>query len=108
MQLAERSPPVSAMSSPAHTPQRDQRRLNVFFYGLFMDPELLVGKGIHPAEIRLAVVPGFVLRIGARAALVPTPGGEVHGVLMNLSHADLSGCTLSPASRRIGLSRSSP
>jgi hypothetical protein len=67
----------------------DQRRVNVFFYGLFMDHELLDGKGLRPSDIRLAAVPGFVLRIGARAALVPTPTGEVHGLLMKLSHADL-------------------
>ncbi len=65
------------------------RRLDVFFYGLFMDPQLLDGKGIRPVDIRLAAVPGFALRIGARAALVPTPVGEVHGVLMKLSQADI-------------------
>jgi hypothetical protein len=68
----------------------DQRRLDVFFYGLFMDSQLLEGKGIRPVDIRLATVPGFSLRIGTRAALVPTPAGEVHGVLMKLSHADLA------------------
>jgi len=67
----------------------DQRRLDVFFYGLFMDDQLLDGKGIRPVDIRLAAVPGFVLRIGARAALVPAPGSEVHGVLMKLTHADI-------------------
>ena len=63
--------------------------LEVFFYGLFMDPQLLEAKGVHAVDARLATVPGFRLRIGARAALVPTPGAEVHGVLMKLSHADL-------------------
>lgn len=67
----------------------DPRRLDVFFYGLFMDPQLLDSKGIRPVDIRLAAVPGFALRIGARAALVPTPAGEVHGVLMKLSQADI-------------------
>jgi hypothetical protein len=67
----------------------DQRRLDVFFYGLFMDDQLLSGKGVRPVDIRLAAVPGFVLRIGARAALVPTPEGEVHGVIVKLSHADI-------------------
>jgi hypothetical protein len=67
----------------------DHRRLDVFFYGLFMDPQLLEAKGIHPVDVRIAAVPGFVLRIGARAALVPAPRGEVHGVLMKLSHADI-------------------
>lgn len=67
----------------------DQRRLDVFFYGLFMDPQVLESKGLKPLGVRQAAVPGFELRIGARAALVPTPGGQVHGMLMKLSHADL-------------------
>jgi hypothetical protein len=67
----------------------DQRRIDVFFYGLFMDQELLRSKGIEPNDVRLAAVSGLKLRIGARAALVPSPEAEVHGVLMKLSHAEL-------------------
>jgi hypothetical protein len=67
----------------------DHRRLNVFFYGLFMDPQLLGTKGVHPLDVRIAAVPGFMLRIGARAALVPAPRGKVHGVLMKLFHAEI-------------------
>jgi hypothetical protein len=67
----------------------EHRRLEIFFYGLFMDPQVLEAKGIHPVDARLAAVPGFKLRIGARAALVPTPGGAVHGVLMKLSHGEV-------------------
>jgi hypothetical protein len=67
----------------------EQRRFDVFFYGLFMDAELLEAKGIHPVDVRRAAVAGLRLRIGARAALVPTPGAEVHGVLMKLSHAEV-------------------
>jgi Gamma-glutamyl cyclotransferase, AIG2-like len=65
------------------------RRLDVFFYGLFMDLQVLEAKGIHPIEIRIAVVPRYSLRIGTRAALVPDPAAEVHGVLMKLSHSEL-------------------
>jgi len=65
------------------------RRLEVFFYGLFMDPQLLAAKGIQPVDARVAAVPGFELRIGARAALVPAAAAEVYGVLMKLSHSDL-------------------
>jgi hypothetical protein len=65
------------------------RRVDVFFYGLFMDHRLLEGKGIQPGDVRVAAVSGFRLRIGARAALVPAPAAEVYGVLMKLSHADL-------------------
>ncbi len=67
----------------------EPKRLEIFFYGLFMDPEVLEAKGVHPVDVRPAAVSGLRLRIGARAALVPMPGGEVHGVLMKLSHADV-------------------
>jgi Gamma-glutamyl cyclotransferase, AIG2-like len=67
----------------------EARRIEVFFYGLFMDQELLKGKGIQPIDVRLAAVSGLRLRIGARAALVSAPDAEVHGVLMKLTHAEL-------------------
>jgi Gamma-glutamyl cyclotransferase, AIG2-like len=65
------------------------RLLDIFFYGLFMDANLLRDKGIRPLDIRLAAVSGFALRIGARAMLVPAPADKVHGVLMKLSHDDI-------------------
>ena len=70
-----------------------------------MDRQVLEGKGIHPIEVRVAAVPGYSLRIGARAALVPDPAAEVHGVLMKLSHSDLDQVPLSPAFRRIDQSQ---
>ncbi|MGH9804203.1 MAG: gamma-glutamylcyclotransferase family protein [Candidatus Acidiferrales bacterium] len=61
------------------------RRADVFFYGLFMDEELLRAKGLEPEGGELAAVDGFALRIGRRAALVPAPGGRVHGVVFSLT-----------------------
>ena len=61
--------------------------------------KLLEAKGVHPTDIRLAVVSGFVLRIGARAALVPTPASQVHGLLMKLSHADIEKLYAEPSVR---------
>lgn len=75
------------------------RRIDVFFYGLFMDQELLEVKGIHPTDARIAAVSGLRLRIGARAALVPAPDAEVHGVLMKLSHAELETLYSEPSVR---------
>jgi hypothetical protein len=46
------------------------RRIPVFFYGLFMDAELLRAKGTAPGGIQQASVPGFALRIGQRATLI--------------------------------------
>lgn len=66
------------------------RRVDVFFYGLFMDEELLRAKGLEPNGAELAAVDGLTLRIGQRAALVPTPGGRVHGVVYTLTVSELT------------------
>ena len=63
--------------------------IDVFFYGLFMDGDLLRAKGIAPANIRNVSVPGYTLRIGQRATLVRNPGARVYGTLMELSHEEI-------------------
>jgi hypothetical protein len=63
--------------------------IDVFFYGLFMDEALLRTKGITSPNLRVGSVPGFQLRIGNRATLVPIPGERVFGVIASLSHAEL-------------------
>lgn len=40
---------------------------SVFFYGLFMDVDVLRAKGVAPRRVRKAAAPGFALRLGARA-----------------------------------------
>jgi len=64
-------------------------RVAVFFYGLFMDESLLREKGLSPEGRRPACVENFRLLIGARATLVPSAGGEVHGVLFSLTHGEV-------------------
>jgi len=65
------------------------RQITVFFYGLFIDAELLRAKGVQPSSIRPASVPGFALRIGKRATLVPAIESCAHGFLMDLSHTEI-------------------
>ncbi len=65
------------------------RRIDVFFYGLFMDETLLLAKGIRPQHRRLAYLENFRLMIGERATLVPSDGETVHGVIFSLNHAEL-------------------
>jgi AIG2-like family len=65
------------------------RPAETFFYGLFMDEELLRAKGLNPKNVELASVAGRTLRIGRRATLEPNPDGRVHGVLMSLAWAEL-------------------
>ena len=66
-----------------------ERRVEVFFYGLFMDADALREKEFHPADARQAHVEGMALHLGERAILVPENGGCVHGMLMSLTHAEL-------------------
>ena len=69
--------------------EADVRRIDVFFYGLFMDEALLREKGMKPFNRRLASVENFSLRIGTRATLVPSPDETVHGVLFSLTHSEV-------------------
>lgn len=64
-------------------------RVNVFFYGLFMDEALLRAKGIQPTSPRQASVLGFALRIGQRATLTRVSGTRVYGILMELSPEEI-------------------
>jgi hypothetical protein len=65
------------------------RRIDVFFYGLFMDDALLREKGMNPVDRRVASVENFSLIIGARASLIPCAGATVHGVIFSLTHREI-------------------
>lgn len=65
------------------------RRIDVFFYGLFMDADLLRTKGAQPVNIRPASLSGFALRIGQRATLLPSRDARAHGILMQLTHPEI-------------------
>ena len=59
--------------------------MNVFFYGLFMDEDLLAKKGISPSKAEVGFVDGFALRIGERATLIRAADTRSYGVTMNIS-----------------------
>src|SRR5690349_14588408 len=65
------------------------RRNDVFFYGLFMDAELLRSKGASPQDIRRAKAPSFALRIGRRATLCRERKASAYGMLMELTHEEI-------------------
>ena len=66
------------------------RRIDVFFYGLFMDADLLREQGLQPGKSRLARLDDYALVIADRATLVPRPGAQVYGVVMDLTQAELT------------------
>jgi hypothetical protein len=66
-----------------------ERRIDAFFYGLFMDLEVLRGSGVAPVNPRRAYVEDFALRIGQRATLLPVAGARAYGMLFALTHSEL-------------------
>ena len=62
---------------------------SVFFYGLFMDKDYLIEKGLSPQNVRKAHLKDFRLRIGERATLEQSQGGCVYGTVMQLEDAEL-------------------
>jgi hypothetical protein len=67
-----------------------ERPIEAFFYGLFMDVDVLREKQVTPLKPRPAYVDGFALRIGERATLIPSPGARAFGMLISLTHRELS------------------
>ncbi len=65
------------------------RRIDAFFYGLFMDESILRQSGVTPVNSRRAYVSDFALRIGNRATLVPSAGSKAFGMLTALTHSEL-------------------
>ncbi len=73
------------------------RCIDVFFYGLFMDEELLRSKRIDLQRYELASVENFKLVIGPRATLVPCPGRKIFGVLASMTHKDIDALYSDPS-----------
>lgn len=67
----------------------NERRVECFFYGLFMDPEILREQGVGASNVRRAYVDEFALRIGNRATLIRSSGARAYGMLVALSHREL-------------------
>jgi hypothetical protein len=72
------------------------RRVAVFFYGLFMDEDILRAKGADPRDARRAWVEEFSLVIGRRAALIPAPGARSYGMVMRLDQEELGALYSAP------------
>ena len=71
----------------------------IFFYGLFMDRALLVGKGLHPEMIGPAVLPGYRIHIGERATLLPSASSRAYGIVMALSAEEARALYAEPSVR---------
>lgn len=75
------------------------RRIDIFFYGLFMDADALRAKGLNPINVCPARVFGMAPRIGKRAAMVEDPAGSTYGFVMKLAHSEIEQLYAEPSVR---------
>lgn len=66
-----------------------ERLHDVFFYGLYMDPDILEQKGVVPRSPRKGYVDGFELRIGNKATLMRSTEKIAHGMVYALNHLEI-------------------
>ena len=67
-----------------------QRRFDGFFYGLFMDADVLADAGVSPVNPRSAFVDDYCLMLGNRATLWPVAGQRAYGMIFSLTRSELS------------------
>lgn len=75
--------------SPLPTKGNAQVCFDVFFYGLFMDERVLASKGVIPRNPRLAFVSHHIVKLGAKAMLLPSFGQKAYGMLYQLNQDEM-------------------
>lgn len=66
------------------------RRIDGFFYGLFMDRDILWENTVSAENPRRAYVDHYALRIGQRATLAPVAGARAYGMVFSLTFDDVA------------------
>ena len=61
-----------------------------FFYGGLINPEVMQRVGMKPRSQEIAMLPGYELQIAPWVNLVPNPRAVAYGLLMLVSHRELS------------------
>jgi len=64
--------------------------MEVFFYGLFMDTDILIKKGINPCNPRKGYLNNYTLKIGNRASLIPCKNEKAYGIVMEVNDKELN------------------
>lgn len=64
-------------------------KVSVFFYGSFINLDVLGEVGLVPENVRVAKLEGYDIRIQPLANLTPSEGDSVFGVVCRSTHADL-------------------
>ena len=66
-----------------------ESRVDVFFYGLFMDADVLREHQVAAVDPRPAYADGYALRIGRRATLIAFAGKRAYGMVYALTENEL-------------------
>lgn len=61
----------------------------VFFYGLYMDEEILKSKGVEPRERQAVCARGYKLRVGKLATLLRDENSEAYGLVYSLTYEEI-------------------
>lgn len=65
------------------------RKVDIFFYGLFMDIGMLRQRGLFPIHPQVAYLDGYDLEIRDRATLVLNGQARVYGMVTGLTHEEI-------------------
>lgn len=66
-----------------------EKRVPVFFYGLYMDFDVLRRYGDIPEVWEVAKLPGYDLRVASWGYLVPSDRDSVYGTVVGVTHEEL-------------------
>ncbi len=64
-------------------------RVSTFFYGSFIDLEVLKEQGVRPDPVEVAVLHGFEIRIEPLANLARSGRHRVYGIVAGVTHDEL-------------------
>ncbi len=67
----------------------ESRTVDVFFYGLYMDPDILQSKGVELRQPRIGSVMGYKLRVGKKATLLRGENARTNGIVYQLTHDEI-------------------
>jgi len=68
---------------------KTERTFDVFFYGLYMDADLLKSKGVVARDPRPALVQDHIVRLGAKAMLLRSHGRHAAGMLYQMNDREI-------------------
>ena len=63
--------------------------MEVFFYGLFMDPNILKRNGVNASIPRQGYIDHYALKIGNRASLIPCKNERSYGIVMTVDKDEI-------------------